>query len=110
MQFCWGGKVVALTSGADTPFKVSAQCHPGMIDPEDAAKVTIPMCILASKEEDSAEVEAFAKALKVENHVETFGTQIHGWMSARSDLADGEVKKEYERGYHAVSDFFGKHI
>jgi dienelactone hydrolase len=102
--------VIALTSGADTPFKVSAQCHPGMIDPADAAKITIPMCVLASKEEDVGEVEAFEKALVVEKHVETFDTQIHGWMSARSDLADDAVKKEYERGYMIVLDFFGKYI
>jgi hypothetical protein len=36
------------------------------------------MCVLVSEEEEPAEVEVFAKALKVENHVETFGTQIYG--------------------------------
>lgn len=81
-----------------------------MIDPADAAKVTIPFCMLASKEEEASEVTAFDKALTVTKYVETYGTQIHGWMSARGDLADDEVKREYERGYNTVLDFFGKHI
>lgn len=33
-----------------------------------------------------------------------------GWMSARGDLDDEEVKKEYERGYKIVGDWFGKFI
>lgn len=26
--FCWGGKIVSLTSGSETPFKAAAECHP----------------------------------------------------------------------------------
>lgn len=99
-----------MTSGANTPFKVSAQCHPGMIAPEDAAKVTIPMCFLASEEESTEDVEAFSKALTVDKHVETFPKQLHGWMSARGDLEDEECKKEYLRGYNTILDWFGKYI
>jgi hypothetical protein len=33
--------------------------------------------------------------LKVPKYVETFPTQIHGWMAARSDLENPEVRKEY---------------
>lgn len=109
-KFCWGGKVVSLTSGAGTPWKVAAQCHPGRLSADDAAKVTIPMCILASNEENSKDVEAFDKALTVEKHVETFETQIHGWLSARGDLEDENVNKEYLRGYELLSGWFGKHI
>jgi hypothetical protein len=36
--------------------------------------------------------------LEVPKYVETFPTQIHGWMAARSDLENPEVRKEYERG------------
>lgn len=109
-QYCWGGKVVSVTSGPDTPFKVSAQCHAGLIAPEDAAKVTIPTCFLASKDESVEEVESYSKALTVEKHVETFQTQVHGWMSARGDLEDEECKKEYLRGYNTILDWFGKYI
>ncbi len=54
-----------------------------MLDPKDAEAITIPFAILASKDEDSKDVEAFEAALKVTHHVETFGDQIHGWMAAR---------------------------
>ncbi|KAH9212262.1 hypothetical protein DL95DRAFT_368644 [Leptodontidium sp. 2 PMI_412] len=110
LGFCWGGKVISLTSGPSTPWTVAAQCHPAFISGEDAAKITIPMCMLASKEEEAKDVKTFDEALTVEKHVETFGTQIHGWMSARADLEDETVKKEYLRGYETLSRWFGKHI
>jgi hypothetical protein len=31
-------------------------------------------------------------------------------MGARADLKDDKVKKEYERGYTTVLEFFGKHL
>jgi hypothetical protein len=96
-------------SGPDSLFKVSAQCHPGLIAPEDAVKVTIPTCFLASKEEIVEEVEAYTKALTVEKHVETF-QQIHGWMSARAKLEDEECRKEYMRAYSVVLEWFAKYI
>lgn len=110
LQYCWGGKVVSLTSGEDTPFKAAAQLHPGLITPEDAAKVTIPTCMLASGEEKKEEVEAYERELKVEKHVETFADQVHGWMSARGDLKDAKVRKEYERGYGIVVGWFQKYL
>lgn len=44
---------------------------------EDGAKITVPICMLASKDEKAEDIEAFKKALKVENHIETFGDQVH---------------------------------
>lgn len=81
-----------------------------MISPEDAAKVTIPMCFLASEEESNEEVEAFSKALTVEKYVETFPKQVHGWMAARGNLDDEECKKAYLQGYSTVLEWFGKYI
>lgn len=107
LGFCWGGKVATLASGADNKlFKAAAQCHPAMLDANDAKSVNIPMAVLASQDEAPADVSAFKEALKTANHVETFPTQIHGWMAARSNLEDPEVRKEYERGYKTVLDFF----
>ncbi|KAI9750957.1 MAG: hydrolase 76 protein [Chaenotheca gracillima] len=108
--FCWGGKIVSLTSGAGTPFKAGAQAHPAMVDAEDAKKVTIPMAMLASKDEPADDVKAFKENLSVKNHVETFSDQIHGWMAARGDLNDPKVKSEYERGYQALLTFFHEHL
>lgn len=81
------------------------QCHPAMVDSEDAKKVTIPMALLASKDEPADEVSKFKSSLKVPNFVETWPTQIHGWMAARGNLADAEVRKEYENGYKSVLSF-----
>lgn len=107
---CWGGKVVSLTSGSNTPFTVAASCHPAMVDPSEAADITVPFCLLASKDEDAEAVSSFESALKGDKHVETFTDQIHGWMAARSNLEDAHVKKEYERGYKTLLQFFGKHL
>ncbi|KAL2871580.1 dienelactone hydrolase family protein [Aspergillus lucknowensis] len=112
LGYCWGGKITVLASGAggeNTLFKAAVQCHPAMLDPNDAKSVTIPMALLASKDEKPADVSAFGANLKTDHYVETFATQIHGWMAARSDLYDEEVRKEYERGYKTALDFLGKH-
>jgi len=54
-----------------------------MIDPKDAEGITVPLCMLASKDEDSEAVKKFGEKLKETSHIETFKDQIHGWMAAR---------------------------
>ena len=54
-----------------------------MVDPADGAKITVPVCMLASKDEPADAVEKFKGLLKVPSHIETFSDQIHGWMAAR---------------------------
>ena len=54
-----------------------------MVDPADGEKITVPVCMLASKDEPADAVEKFKESLKVPSHVETFSDQIHGWMAAR---------------------------
>jgi hypothetical protein len=53
MGFCWGGKITALFSQSGTPFKASAQCHPSLLDIADANKITIPMVMLPSMDEEA---------------------------------------------------------
>ncbi|KAJ5638175.1 hypothetical protein N7490_008054 [Penicillium lividum] len=107
LGFCWGGKIAALSVAGDNKiFKSAAQCHPAMVDPNDAKTIKVPFAMLASKDEPASDVEAFKANLVVPNHVETFSTQIHGWMAARSNLEDPEVKSEYERGYKTLLQFF----
>jgi dienelactone hydrolase len=50
--FCWGGKVATLLSRQGTIFKAAAQCHPSLLELEDAKKVSIPMCVLPSMDEE----------------------------------------------------------
>lgn len=111
--YCWGGKVTTLATGEDSnggKFNAGAEVHPAMVDPEDAKKIKIPFCCLASKDEPADAVSGFEKNLSGPKHVETFTTQIHGWMAARGDLGDEEVRKEYERGYQILLNFFNQHL
>lgn len=111
-QYCWGGKVVALTtSRPDTnPFVIGAEIHPAMVDPSEAEGIRVPLILLASKDEPAETVAQFEANLRnaPAKHVETFKDQIHGWMAARSDLSDPRVREEYARGYKTVLDFFAK--
>jgi dienelactone hydrolase len=81
-----------------------------MVDPNNARNITIPLCMLASKDEPVDAVKEFEANLAGEKHVEIFADQIHGWMAARSNLEDPRVKAEYERGYKTLLDFFAKHL
>ncbi|KAK7962560.1 dienelactone hydrolase [Apiospora aurea] len=109
---CWGGKVVSLVvSSPDNIFKAGVECHPAMVEPEDAKKIKVPLCMLASKDEPVEDVKKFeANLTGAAKHVETFGDQIHGWMAARSDLENSRVKEEYVRGYKTVLEFFQKNL
>ncbi|KAL9592643.1 MAG: hypothetical protein Q9179_006516, partial [Wetmoreana sp. 5 TL-2023] len=83
LGMCWGGKIVSLTSQSGTPWTASAEVHPALVDPNDAKGIKIPLCMLASGDENSEDVKKFKENLSVDNHVETFGDQVHGWMAAR---------------------------
>jgi len=104
--YCWGGKMVSLIAGRQTAFKAGVQTSPAMVSPEDAEKVQIPMCVLASKEEPADDIKKYDEKLTVKKHVETFSTEVHGWMSARADLSNEQTKAEYERGYKIALQFF----
>ncbi|KAF1997855.1 dienelactone hydrolase family protein-like protein [Amniculicola lignicola CBS 123094] len=108
--YCWGGKIVNLSSMEGTPFKVAAVCHPAMVAADDAPGITIPYAMLPSQDESKDDVEKWEKGLKVPHLVEWFPDQLHGWMAARADLEDAKVKSEYERGYKTVVDFFHEHM
>ncbi|TVY40721.1 putative AIM2 family protein [Lachnellula occidentalis] len=109
---CWGGKVVALSSGPGTPFKASGQVHPGRLATTDAYHITIPHIVLASNGEDAAIVQQYKDVLGKQGVVETYGGMHHGesfflpkmnekklgWMGARANLKDEANFKEYERG------------
>lgn len=110
LGFCWGGKIVNLSSQEGSLFKVAAAAHPAMVAAEDAKATTIPYIMLPSGEEPKDDVEEWQKNIKVENVVEWFPDQVHGWMAARGDIEDEKVKKAYEKGYKLVLDFFHKHM
>ena len=108
--FCWGSKIVNILSQKGTAFNAAANCHPSMIDPADAAGITIPITILASGDEDQELVQKFVQALKVDKYEETFKDQCHGFLAARADLEDPRVKEEFERGYGLLLTWFHKYL
>ncbi|KAF1977863.1 dienelactone hydrolase family protein-like protein [Bimuria novae-zelandiae CBS 107.79] len=110
LGYCWGGKIVNLSSQESTLFKVAAAAHPSMVAPDDAKGTVIPYIMLPSGEEPKDDVEAWQKELKVPHAVEWFPDQVHGFMAARGDLEQEKVKTEYERAYKLVLDFFHKHM
>ncbi|RMD40063.1 hypothetical protein DV735_g5059, partial [Chaetothyriales sp. CBS 134920] len=108
--YCWGGKMVSLIAGRDTRFKVGVQTSPALLDLADAPKIKIPMLVLPSKDEPLDEYEKYRDAITVPNRLEYFANQIHGWMSARGDLKDPAVLKDYERGYQLTADFLAEYL
>lgn len=80
--FCWGGKIVALSSQSDSLFVAGAQSSPAFVDPEDAAKIAIPMMVLPSKDEDVELIKKYDENLTVKKVIKTYD-QVHGFMSAR---------------------------
>lgn len=85
-----------LSSQEGTPFKSAVSAHPAMVDENDAPGITIPFAMLPSKDEPKEDVEKWQKAIKVKNIVKWWPDQVHGFMAARSDLKDPNVKKNYE--------------
>lgn len=83
------------------------------LDVKEHEALNVPFICLASPGEPAdvvAEIkEVFSKPGKI-GHVETYDTMFHGWMGARANLKDEANLKEYERGYHAVADFFNKYL
>ena len=76
-----------------------------MVDPKDVPGITIPICLLASGDEDADAVRAFVEALKVPSYLETFSDQVHGFMAARGDLRKERVRAEFSIGYQVLVDF-----
>ncbi|KAI4746452.1 alpha/beta-hydrolase [Aureobasidium sp. EXF-12298] len=108
--FCWGGKIVNLSSQKDTVFKAAAACHPAMVDPNDAAGISIPIAMLPSKDEDKEAVEKWEQGVKTKHLVKWYNDQVHGFMAARADLEDENVKKNYMDAYGVLLNFFHEHM
>jgi len=81
-----------------------------MVDPNDAPGVTIPYAMLPSKDEDREAVEGWQKGIRTKNLVQWFDGQVHGFMAARGDLKDEGVRKDYERAYQVLLDFFHENM
>ncbi|MCJ1360061.1 MAG: hypothetical protein MMC33_010064 [Icmadophila ericetorum] len=97
---CWGGKIAALSSQKDTPFKVSGQGHGGGSLREDALAISIPhICLAAPSDDKDGGIAAYKEVLpQPPHHVEIYEKMFHGWMGAKVDLENEEQRGEYIRG------------
>ncbi|KPI34559.1 uncharacterized protein AB675_11191 [Cyphellophora attinorum] len=110
--FCWGVKMLALVTTKGTKFQAAAGCHPSLMDVEDAKKVSVPFCIMPSQDEDPELVDAWFHEIKARNpnsYLETFGDQVHGWMTSRADFNNLHNYEEYLRGYRIMRTFLAAH-
>ncbi|KIW68155.1 hypothetical protein PV04_04121 [Phialophora macrospora] len=113
LGFCWGVKIAALVTTQGTKFSAAAGAHPSLMDIEDTKHVTVPFCVLPSQDEDPEYVEAWFANLKrasPQSYLETFGDQVHGWMTSRADFNNLHAYEEYLRGYRIVRTFFAAHM
>lgn len=111
LGYCWGGWVVSYCSGLGTPFSAVAELHPGFVGKKVAEQISIPLLAVCSKDESEEEVKAFVERLSPNipyKQWERFPTMEHGWLSARGDLEDEQVRKAFDEGYKLMLDFFGK--
>ncbi|KAJ4303266.1 hypothetical protein N0V90_002159 [Kalmusia sp. IMI 367209] len=111
--YCWGGWVSSYASIYPTPFSAIAQLHPGFAPQKIASQIRIPLLAICSKDETDGEAQTFMTHLSPEiayKHYIRFGDMEHGWLSARGDLKNDDVKKAYEKGYALLLDFFAKYL
>jgi dienelactone hydrolase len=108
--YCWGGKIANLASAAGTSFKAGAACHPAMVDAGDAEAITIPFAMLPSKDESKEDVEKWESKIKTKHLVKWWPEQVHGFMAARGDLKDEKVKRDYEKAYQVLLEFFHENM
>jgi len=106
LGYCWGGKIVNLSSQEGTRFSSAVSIHPAMVDANDAPGIKIPFAMLPSGDESKADVQKWAEAVKVKNIVRWYPDQLHGFAAARGDLKDEKVRKAYEDCYKVVLDWF----
>ena len=65
---------------------------------------------MESSRERKTAVAEFEEAPRVTHVVETFQTQIHGQLSALSDLTDVDVQRVYKQGYGLVLEVLGMYL
>lgn len=119
-------QVATIAAGTSTAFAAVVSAHPAMVDPKDASSISVPFALLLSKDENADACDGFVAGLKGDKYVEKFDDMPHvglslfhllcsdcenaqhgvqGWMAARGDLNDVNVREQYKRGYEATLEF-----
>jgi len=108
--YCWSGFVAPYAVGPSTPFAAVVMNHPGFPSAKIAAEVSVPLLCLCSKDEPASEYAKFKPALKFEHRFEMFPEMVHGWLSARGDLGKEGVRRDFQKGYAMVVEWFDAHL
>jgi dienelactone hydrolase len=112
---CLGAKL-AFTCLNKQPDLVDAiaACHGSFLNAGDVQDVTVPICLLNSKDEPESyttEIEPILKAKSNSNVFKTFPTMHHGWMGTRgpgavTDFENEEVVLGFQEGIFDLATFF----
>lgn len=113
---CWGGKVTFLAAKEQGLVDAIATCHGSLLEKADAEAVTVPVCMLDSKEEPETYKTELRPVLQEKSNLslfKDFPTMHHGWMGTRgvgsdTDFGDDEVRKQYAQGVMDLVNFFTK--
>lgn len=81
-----------------------------MVDAADAPKISIPIMLLPSKDESKDDVGKWEAALTVKHEVHWYDDQVHGFMAARGNLDDANVKEKYQDAYHKLLVWFRQNL
>eukprot|EP00947_MAST-08B_sp_MAST-8B-sp1_P003701 g3701.t1 len=131
LGFCWGGWAATRAAserragGGDPTFACAIGCHPSLkvcqaVGESKQVACDMVQCPLMylSASNDEAEckeggmMETSLQARGIDCHIETFGSQQHGWVNRGTAHfpGDTEVTAEAARALGLVKGFFAKHL
>jgi dienelactone hydrolase len=112
---CWGAKVAftCLNNKPDLAGAIAA-CHGSLLNVSDVEHLSVPICLLNSKDEPEAystEIEPFLRAKSSINVFKTFPKMHHGWMGTRgtgadTDFGNQEIVEGFREGIADLANFF----
>lgn len=113
LGLCWGFKV-AILAASQNPCSALASAHPSMIDPTEVPGVTVPVLLIASKEEPVELLTQFEANLKPDvkkqSRFETYGSMHHGFAASRARFDDEDNREKFTLAYQEFAKFFNLHV
>jgi dienelactone hydrolase len=112
---CWGAKLAfkCLDERSDLADAIAA-CHGSFLNASDVQDVSVPICLLNSKDEPESyttELEPILKAKSSSNVFKTFPSMHHGWMGTRgpgavTDFDNDEIVQGFRECISDLATFF----
>lgn len=110
---CWGAKV-CWTAANKGLVDAVAGCHGSFLTTADVESLTIPQCLLNSKEEPESyqtDLKPILEKSPDKNVFKNFPTMHHGWMGTRgigatTDFGKDEIATKFKEGVADLANFF----